>query len=389
MKYRCNVCSRPFTSPIYQSPENRSLTSMSTLIEGRSAVFFCEGCGHLQTTELPNLQAYYQQEYEININSEEDDQLYRIADGRLIYRAVHQAETLMAKVALKPGDRILDYGCAKAPTLKKVLARYPKIVPFLFDVTEKYLPFWKRYPKPPQWSVHQLDPAWQGTMDVVLSFYALEHIADLQGTLTDIKRLLKPGGLFYFIVPNVYQNPADFIVADHINHFSQVSLYWLLTANGFDQISIDEQAHDAAFVVVARLAAQNATLDTARSGVVDSLPKIRTAAQALAVYWQTAIMRIRAYESCLPQSSLTAIYGAGFYGHLIAHCLSRPDRICCFIDQNPHLQGRTVGGRSVVAPEDLPHQVSHILVGLNPRYARSVIEGIAAWRMRSLDFFYL
>lgn len=389
MMPHCNVCGSLFTSPIYQSPEDRSLTSMSTLIEGRSAVFFCEVCGHLQTTELPNLQAYYQHEYEINIKSDEDDQIYQIINGRPIYRADHQAETLMAKLELKPGDRVLDYGCAKASTLRKVLAYHPYIQPFLFDVTDKYIHYWQRYPKLPQWSVHQPNPAWQGTMDVVLSFYALEHIADLRAVLTNVRHLLRPCGLFYFIVPNVYKNPADFIVADHINHFSNASLRWLLAANGFDRIDIDEQVHDAAYVVMARLADQNAHIDTASLGITDSLLQIRTAAHALAMYWQTSIERIRQYESCLPEFGSAAIYGAGFYGYFIAHCLSRLDRICCFIDQNPHLQGTAALGRPVLAPEELPAQVTHMLVGLNPRHARSVIGSIAAWRMRSLDYFYL
>jgi len=385
----CNVCGSRFSAPIYQSPGNRSLTSMSTLIEGGLAVFFCDSCGHMQTAELSDLQAYYQEEYEINIASDEDDQIYKVINGQPIYRADHQAETLMAKVGLRPGMRVLDYGCAKAPTLKKVLARHPEIEPFLFDVTEKYLPFWQRYPKPPHWAVYQLDASWQGTMDLVLSFYALEHISDLQGALVDIKQMLKPGGMFYFIVPDVYQNPADFIVADHINHFSRASLRRLLTTNGFERIEIDTKAHEAAYVVTACLADQAGGHAIAASADVEPLSESRAAAQALAAYWRQATEKIRELEARLSSQVMLAIYGAGFYGHFIAYCLSSLERVCCFIDQNPHLQGRSVLGRPVVRPQDLPSKVTHILVGLNPRIAPSAIAGIEAWRARDLTFFYL
>ena len=385
----CNVCGNPFVSPIYQAQENYSITSMSTLIEGSTVVFFCDICGHLQTAELPDLQSYYQYEYQINIKSEDDDQIYKVTDGKLIYRSDHQAETLMTKIPLKPGDRVLDYGCAKALTLKKVLACYPGIEPFLYDVTEKYIPFWLKYPKPPQWSVYNLNPAWQGTMDVVLSFYALEHIADLKGALNEIKSVLKPGGYFFFIVPNVYKNPADFIVADHVNHFSTSSLQWLLSANGFDCIDIDENAHDAAFVVSARLAEQKTRPGTVRLSTSESLLKIRRSAHALATYWINTIAAIRDYENKLPETELVAIYGAGFYGHMIAYTLSRLDRVICFVDQNPHLRNTTIEGRTVVPPEELPEHVSNVLVGLNPSYARSVIEAIPVWRTRRLSFFYL
>ncbi|MFO0481212.1 MAG: hypothetical protein ACK52M_06255, partial [bacterium] len=84
-----------------------------------------------------------------------------------------------------------------------------------------------------------------------------------------------------------------------------------------------------------------------------------------------------------------AIYGAGFYGNFIASSLARPERIECFIDQNRHLQGRKAFDRPIVPPEQLPSAVDAVLVGLNPRVARSIIGEIAAWRDRRLDVFFL
>jgi hypothetical protein len=74
---------------------------MNKIIPGRTEVFFCGACGHLQTTELPNLDAYYATEYEINFASEDDDQLYKVIDGRPVYRAEHQANVLLRKTALR------------------------------------------------------------------------------------------------------------------------------------------------------------------------------------------------------------------------------------------------------------------------------------------------
>lgn len=381
----CNVCGNTALSCIYESPDNLSITTMNKLITGKTQVFFCGMCGHLQTSELPNLVEYYAQEYTINLASDDDDQLYKIVDGKPVYRAEHQAAVLLSKVELTSGCKVLDYGCAKSPTLKKVLAAHPDIEPFLFDVTDKYIPFWKRFSKMPQWSVHQPNPAWNGTMDVVLSFYALEHVANLREAIGNVKSLLKPGGTFYFLVPNVYENTADFIVADHINHFSASSLRALLQREGFNNIEVDEKIHESAYVVKATLA----SVVPEDKPASDEIPACHEAAIKMADYWKDIVSRIREFEASIGEGA-AAVYGAGFYGNFIATAMRHPERIRCFVDQNRHLQqGIEINGKRIVAPSELPKDVTHVLVGMNPRIARANIDAISVWHDRALNYFFL
>ena len=379
----CNVCAAPLGDPVYRSVDNASITTMNKIIPGRTEVYFCGACGHLQTTELPNLDAYYATEYEINLASEDDDQLYKVVDGRPVYRAEHQANVLRQKLRFTDGQRVLDYGCAKAATLRKVVAAHTGIVPYAFDVTDKYVPAWERFIAGGHWATHRVPAAWDATIDVVLSFYALEHVRDPQDFLRTVRRLLKPGGTFYFIVPDTYANVADFVVADHINHFSEPSLRTMLALAGFEAVEVDAKSHDAAFVVVARKLAAPATpkpigVETLRSQVA-----------GMATFWGGAAQRIRAFAAALPPTARCAIYGAGFYGNFIASTLEVPDKIECFVDQNAHLQGRLMQGKPVVAPAALDPGIDTVLVGLNPRHARAVIDAITAWRDRRINLFFL
>ena len=386
MSISCNVCCKEFGAPLYESLNDHSITTMKKSVAGKTRVYFCLGCGHLQTNELPNLKEYYAHEYEVNLASEDEDQIYAVVDGRPVFRADHQASVLLSKVAWFSGSRVLDYGCAKAPTLKKVLSIHPEIEAFLFDVTDKYVPFWNRFPKRPFWSVHQPDPAWFGTLDIVLSFYVLEHVSDLHATLANVKSLLKPGGLFYFVVPNVYSNAADFVVADHINHFSPGSLHALLKTEGFGHIDVDAVAHDAAFVVTARLPiGTDIEEETRYLEVADTF----SAAREMAHFWRDMSQRVGDFETATKATDVIAIYGAGFYGNLIASLLKNVGSITCFVDQNPHLQGSDLWGKKVLLPDNLPQDVTHVLVGLNPRKAHSIIESITSWHGRALSYFYL
>lgn len=381
----CNVCGTKLETPVYESADNASITTMNKVIEGRTRVHFCKECGHLQTWELPNLAQYYANEYEINLASEEDDQLYKVVDGRTMYRAEHQADTVLSKLGIEPGQRVLDYGCAKAPTLRRIVSRVPGVIPMAFDVTDKYVRFWETFVASGDWAVGTPSDAWRGRVDVVLSFYALEHVSDLVGGVAAVRALLKPGGIFYFIVPNTYANVADFVVADHVNHFSEPSLRRLLAVGGFDAVTVDDAAHDAAFVVTARKA------KAIGSVVPDTrlIASLRERSIEMGRFWHDAAARIRGFETDLSPSSRPAIYGAGFYGNFVAASLRDPGRIACFVDQNKHLQGRTVLGRLVVAPADLPAEVDTVFVGLNPRNAQQIIDGIDVWRGRPLKACFL
>jgi SAM-dependent methyltransferase len=387
MSSKCNVCGDSFKKPIFVSTDNLSITTMNELVPGKVQVHFCHGCGHLQTNELPNLKEYYAHDYEINLASDDDDQIYDIVNGKPAFRADHQASVLASKVSLFPGCRILDYGCAKALTLRKLSKKHPEIQPLLFDVTDKYIPFWKRFPVKPEWATHDPSSIWEGTIDVILSFYALEHIADLEETLGNIKVLLKRDGILYFIVPNVYENIADFIVADHINHFSSSSLRFMLTHAGFSNIDIDASVHHAAFVIKAQFSSESS--ESFDEVSVTSLAKNLETAQSMADYWHNIRRSIRQFEENLNPDDVCAIYGAGFYGNFVASALSNINRIVCFVDQNPHLHGTEIQGKRIVGPDEMPQDVTHCLVGLNPRNASSCIQAIESWNRRKLKYFYL
>jgi SAM-dependent methyltransferase len=373
---------------MYESPDHLSITTMNKLIDGKTQVYFCHHCGHLQTNKLENLEQFYAEEYETNLYSEDDDQLYKVIDGIPVYRADHQAKVLLSKVPMPSGAKVLDYGCAKAPTLKKIVEQKPEIEPYLFDVTNKYVKFWDAFPKSAHYSVFEPDATWYKNLDIVLSFYALEHVAELDKAISNITKLLKPGGIFYFIVPNVYANIADFIVADHINHFSKSSLEKMLSLAGFGEIDIDNQVHDAAFVVTAKLTTPD--IPEHKNNIdKNDIESCYLANLEMAKYWDNLKQKINIFEEQNIQQQSIAIYGAGFYGNFIASLLKYPDRVECFVDQNEFLQNEMINNKPILSPEQLSDDISYVLVGLNPIHARESIQSIESWRERDLKLFFL
>jgi SAM-dependent methyltransferase len=214
-------------------------------------------------------------------------------------------------------------------------------------------------------------------------------VEDLHEAIGNIKKLLKPGGIFYFLVPNVYENSADFIVADHVNHFSRSSLKTLLLRSGYMDIDIDATSHDAAFVVSATLAKERGSESFGSINIDNAeICESKDAVMKMAGYWSDVVGRIQAFEDLIDEGGL-AIYGAGFYGNFIATAMKQPEKIICFFDQNQYLQKTNIHNRPVLSPDNISAEVQHILVGMNPQRARNNIAQIESWKSRNLNYFFL
>jgi len=337
---------------------------------------------------MENVDAYYDHEYTILVESEEEDQIYEVRDSKPVYRTEHQVSTLLTKLELSENAKLLDYGCAKSSTIKALLNARPDIDAHLFDISERYIPFWEKFIAQGNWATYTPKAEWNDYFDVITSFFSLEHIVHPAEVLRGVVDLLKPGGIFYAIVPNVLTNTADFIVVDHVNHFTGASLGYLLNDAGLEVMEIDDSAHCGAFVVTARKPEEGAAATEPYVAVITPTDTVKQLAN-ISEYWRSAQANVHAFEATLPKHEAWAIYGSGFYGAFIASCLAEPEKVACYLDQNPYLQGRKMNDRPIIAPTELPAHVKVIFVGLNPAHARQIMGSVEALQQRELRYFFL
>jgi SAM-dependent methyltransferase len=381
----CNICAAGLENPVYES--ETSLTSLCDIFPQPTRVRNCDNCGHWQTDEIDDAAAFYDTEYTILTESEEEDQLYEVRNDKKVYRTDHQVNVLQSKLQLDANTKILDYGCAKSSMMRTLHKNQPALNPFLYDVSDRYVSFWEKFAEPSNWAAYDIPSSWDSYFDVVTSFFALEHIARPVEVVDQILRLLRPGGLFYGIVPNVLTNPADLIVIDHVNHFTRSSLDCLLTTTGFEVQEIDADAHRGAFVFVAKRPTEST--DASWAANENDIRATSRALRELAEFWNSAASRLRDAEQDTTDDVELAVYGAGFYGAFIRTCLLRPERIRCFIDRNPFLHSGNLDGVPVVPPDELPPDIHNVFVGLNPDHARKIISDVAAFSGRDLSFIYI
>ena len=382
----CLVCNSSSTQQIYANIEGASITSLGAAINSPTRVYYCDHCGHLQNEQTIDTDHYYDQHYNINTDSEDEDQLYALVDGKPVFRSAHQSRTALARMGLEQGARILDYGCGSGHIAAAISSQRGDLDINLFDISENYKASWSRWVREDKMACYTLPDDWAGTFDAAVSFFALEHADAPRSFADDLYRMLKPGGQAYLVVPNTFENVADLIVVDHLNHFSSISLRLLLEQAGFIVSYLSDKDHESAWTVVAHRPVSTPCLSPAPDP--KARDEIRARARSMADFWLQCDARITAFESAHATLPAT-IYGSGFYGSYLYSRLNNPDSIEGFVDRNPHQQKKQHFGRPVAAPDAIDASARVVWVGLNPRVAKDAIAQLSAWRDRPYTYFYL
>jgi len=381
----CPVCAAPSGAPIYRHEGSPSITSTARVVAAPTAVYVCAACAHLHTPLVDDIGAYYDVAYNVHLESDEADDLYDVRAGVPVYRARHQANVVLEKLALAHGASVLDYGCGKSMTLQALRALRPDLDCCVFDVSDAYRAAWDTFVPRANQASFVPPAAWEGRFDAVLSFFALEHAADPVAFLRSVRGLLRPGGALHLTIPNVRRNTGDFIVVDHVNHFMPSSLRRAFRAAGFTAVRIDEDAHAAAYVVDAVRAQTPLPLEADDAGVAGFVADAR----GYAAFWSQAGAALAAFERDVARGRRSAVYGSAFYGVFIASRLADPGALACFLDRNPHQHAKRVLGKPVLAPEAVGDDVEVVYAGLNPARARDIIAGVAPLHRRERQYFYL
>ncbi len=380
----CLVCGAICGTPAYRHDGAASVSSTGRAVALPTVVYVCRRCGHVQTPPLDDISGYYANAYDVHLESDDADDLYAVRDGVAVYRAQHQANVALAKLSLAAGASVLDYGCGKGMTIRALLAARPDVNAAVFDVSDVYRDAWNTSIPTENQAAYATPAKWDGRFDAVLSFFALEHAGDPHGFLAGIRRLMRPGGALHLTVPNVRRNVGDFIVVDHVNHFMPTSLRRVLAEAGFVDVRIDEEAHDAAYVVNARRGVGDRVAGPAESEVASYVEE----AVGYAAFWSTATEAVQEFEN-EHRGRPAAIYGSGFYGVFIASRLTDHSNLAYFLDRSLHQQAKRVHGLPVLPPETLGDEVDVVYVGLNPARARAIVAGVESLQRRPREFFYL
>ena len=379
---RCRVCGESIDKASLDLPAP-ALTSTNELVSAPTRIYVCASCGHAQSPDLPDVAEFYDKWYKCALASDAFDQLCEIKNGVQLYRSDLQADLVLKTVRPHVGANILDYGAAKAATLRKIVTRRPDLLPHAYDVSEDYMGSWSSWLPSNSVATYTIPDSWHGRFELVTAHYVLEHVQDPVTVLRNISTLLAPNGRLYFCVPDWANNIGDLLVAEHTNHFTHASLQRAVREAGLVIDILDATSLPCAFVVVCH-ASDNHGAAFATGDIKSAVARARLAVSSL----DEACKRIDIHLAS-NVSRHSAVFGAGFYGaFLLTRMIDRSGVACC-IDNNPHLWGRELFGIPIVPPEHLPSATEIVYVALNPARGREIAASVLALKRPGLDLVFI
>lgn len=224
-----------------------------------------------------------------------------------------------------------------------------------------------------------------GSIDFVCAQHVLEHLVELNFTLRQARRALKPGGIGYFQVPNGLSIFCDLDIWDltyeHVSYFSPASLHHALRVTGFSPLRLESSF--GAEYLDAEAVADGGAVPGAPSGA--DYPELANGfSAAFAEHVASWKQRI---ATMVASGSRVVLWGAGTKAVSFLNMLAigYDDGIEYVVDINPRKAGRFIPGtgQKIVTPEEMRAYSPDVIVVMNREYGPEIQSMVGSMRLRA------
>ena len=367
----CKVCDGGALQEIVEYRSLPRVTSDCTPFRSGGRLLVCETCGAAQspadrqwTAEIDEIYAAYRsfQQY-----GGPEQHVLDGATGKLRRRS----QVLLDRMATAPGfprgGTVLDVGCGGGATLRAFSERGGWQL-FGQELDRRDLPLLRAIPSFESLFTCPLSQI-PRRFDLVTMVHSLEHFIHPARALQHLRSKIAAGGRLFVEVPDAGVNPFDCLVADHMVHFTAVTLADLAVRAGFapDCVSTTWVTKELSLVAYPN-GAVPAPLSTDPE---HEIRRVRAQVEWLADLIEAA----RQAASSAPRFGLfgSTIAATWLYGVL-------GDHVDFFVEEDSNRVGRTHLDRPIYSPQTVPPG-SVVFLALAPHIARPV----AARLSRLLD----
>jgi SAM-dependent methyltransferase len=191
-KFACIQCNSSSASPFLLECEDYYLQKPYRANYSR-----CNSCGLIQQSPIPADVASFYDAYPIH---QKKSLLHRLMRQWVMSACYFHTNKLLADS--KASALLIDFGCGDGWFLEA--SRNANLQLVGFEVDKAHAAHLEKILKLPIYSDEQtLLHDLEGKADVVTMHFVLEHLTDINRAFETVQRLLKPGGVFYFIIPNI------------------------------------------------------------------------------------------------------------------------------------------------------------------------------------------
>lgn len=331
----------------------------------------CTGCGavqkHADTTWRAEAAMIYGA-YTMYHHAAGAEQAVFDASGGGMPRSDRLARHLAESLNLPEHGQILDFGCSNGMLLAAFGRLRPGWALSGVEIDDRILTALQRIPGFS--ALHTCAPEQvPGYYRLITLSHTFEHLGEPVAVLAALVRRLQPDGNLFVQVPDCARNPYDLLVADHLLHFTAVTLALTADRAGCVTIALSDCVVIKELSWLGRAAPAAPTILPLASEDVAAV-RARVNAQ---VTWLATQMRTAG--EIVTGSTRFGLFGTGPAGTWLAGALG--ERVAFFVDEDPARIGRSHLGRPVHGPHGVPNGAD-VFIPLIPEVATRVAERLSA-----------
>lgn len=193
--------------------------------------------------------------------------------------------------------------------------------------------------------------------DLVHCSHTLEHLSDPVSTLSQIKKSMKPDGLLFVEVPNLFcidnkKNFEEFFIDKHLYHYTEKTIQHTLSIVGFEILKKSVDNINLSYLVSPKKPSDMKEIFENHESVKLIRKKIIDYANNMHQAKKSYIKASRSIIKHLPKKIV--IWGGGrIFDLLFKHGEIKISDICGLIDKNLYKYVNTVRGIPIKSPEYL------------------------------------
>ncbi len=362
-KRNCPICDH-YNNEILFTQEFVNIKEV-TFLKGYEVVA-CKNCGFLYADNLPGqkeFDLYYKNcsKYEVKTNELTDSQISRFqASLKFIESCINNQ-----KVKLKE-FKIADIGCATGDFLRFLKGKgyqdlngidpSPLCVNLIkdSDINAK------------QGTINELEE--HEKYDFIRLNAVLEHVVDLNNSITQLKKVLNKGGYLYLSVPNVQgfkelENcPFQEFSVEHINYFSKNSLSNLMRKNGFTLINYKIN-HNKLYSELEIIFRYDDDVIKYNGEMVDDKEAVESIKEYIERNYRLEREVNEKIKNRVQEQEPIVVWGVGTHTlRQLAKGQLGKCNIKLFVDSNLHYQNKQYNGIPIISPKQLYEYSYKILI---------------------------
>jgi SAM-dependent methyltransferase len=175
-------------------------------------------------------------------------------------------EFLKKSATLPDRGRLIDIGCGNGAALARFSEALPHWQLYGSELSDRGHAWIQGMPNFIELYTVPIEEI-VGRFDLVSLIHSLEHMPSPRHTLDHAKRLLANDGVLFIEVPDVETSPFDLLVADHLTHFSRMTLSYLLGRTGISATVISSTVLPKEITVVGRIGSVEAGSSASQDGM--------------------------------------------------------------------------------------------------------------------------